>query len=223
MSLEQLCQEIEHRAQHQASAIIREAQGDGEKILAQAEASAGKTVRSARAEAERFGEGEATERIAAARLEEQKMLSDAKEEAVRANLEFVWAKYCAHAKKRGYAKKLKDWAHAALSELGGSGVLRTNSYGRAILSGSGMRVSAKDLECSGGVRAETHDGRIIVDYTFESQFERKKEEISREIYARLFPEADENAALGTGISAAGKKTGKRHGKKIKSGKKAKRR
>ncbi|MFH1095869.1 MAG: V-type ATP synthase subunit E [Candidatus Micrarchaeota archaeon] len=200
MSLEQLCREIEHRAATKSASVVRDAHEDAQKTVREAKAMADKTVREARQEAEKFASSEGAERLANAQIEAQKIRSDAKEEAVRANRQRVWERYAAQTRKSAYARKLKKWAQEALDELGANGVLRTNAQDRSLLSSSGMRVSSEPLECAGGVRAETADGRIGVDFTLEAQFEARKEEIEREIYARLFAQ-EEDVEVGASLGA----------------------
>ena len=219
MSLEQLCQEIEHRAATKSASAIRDAHEDAQKVAREAKATGERTLRAAREEAERFASSEGAERLANAQIEAQKILSEAKEEAVRANLQLVWEKYVAQTRKTAYARKLKAWAQEALAELGTNGALRTNAQDRPHLVSAGLRVAPEPLDCAGGVRAETADARIGVDRTLEAQFDAGKEEVAREMYARLFAQEEEvevGALIGRG-SKAKKNTRRGMGRRTMSG------
>ena len=86
----------------------------------------------------------------------------------------------------------------------------------AILRAGGFKVAAAPRDCSGGVRAETRDGRIAVDYTLEALFERKREDLLHQIHQQLFSAEDESVSIdffGDGKSARAGKSKKTKGKK----------
>ncbi|MDE1797819.1 MAG: hypothetical protein KGH63_00245 [Candidatus Micrarchaeota archaeon] len=197
MGLEQLCREISATAEGRAAALIKEAHESAEETLAQARSAGQKAVADARAEGEAFGAAERAERVNAAKLEEQKECSEAREEAVRRAMAQVWEQYRAQPRRPGYAKNLRRWAETAVTELGASSyVLRARGEDIKLLADAGFKVSREPLECSGGVLAETAGGKISVDCTLESLFEGKKEEAYKEVYARLFPDEGTEAAEG---------------------------
>ena len=192
MGLEQLCREISATAEARAAALMKEAHAQAEETLAQARAAGQKAVADAKAEGEQFGAAEKAERVNAARLEEQKAYSEAREEAVRRGMERIWERYSAQPSRPGYAKNLRRWAETAVTELNaGSYVLRARAADIKLLAEAGFKVSKEPLECAGGVKAETAGGKISVDCTLESLFEAKKEEAYKEVYARLFPDEGE--------------------------------
>jgi vacuolar-type H+-ATPase subunit E/Vma4 len=191
MGLEQLCAEIEAHSQSQASAIIKAAHEEAKRILDSAHSSAQRTLQEARREAEAFSAAEASSRLTATQLEASRRLVEAREEAVRQSLEQVWEYYSQMPRRAGYAAKLKEWAQKALDELGQSGaILYANEADAEILRQAGFKVARKAIECAGGVRAETADGKIAVDYTLEEQFERKKEQLLALIHQKLFSPQD---------------------------------
>lgn len=206
MGLHQLCTQIEQSAKLRAASILKEAKADARRIESAAQKTADDSIALAKAQALEFCQSESKERINAARLEASKILSEAKDEAVRQSLAQVWEKYSQLPSKPEYKEKLRQWANTALEDLGLSGaVLRSSQKDRAILSSMGFKVG-DSINCVGGVRAESKDGKIMADYTLESMFESKKEEIAREIYASLFQnEPDLEEAPQTG----GKKIQKR--------------
>ncbi|VVB56847.1 V-type ATP synthase subunit E [uncultured archaeon] len=191
MSLEHLCAEIESRSQAQASAAVKAAHEEAKRILDTAHAAGARTLEAARAEAEAFSSAEASSRLTACQLEASRHLVESREEAVQQSLEQVWEYFSQAPKRAGYAAKLKAWAQKALDELDTPGaVLRANESDTETLHSAGFKVSKKPIECAGGVRAETADGRISVDYTLESQFERKREELLHLIHQKLFSDSD---------------------------------
>lgn len=204
MSLDALCREIAATAEARAARLMREAQASAKTVLEEAKEAAANAVAAAKAEGHTFAKAETAERLNAGQLESSKTLSEAREEAVRQAVEQVWAHYRLMPKRPGYAKKLRQWAERAQSELGlADALLRANASDLPLLAEAGFRVNRAPIECAGGVRAESKDGRIIVDYTLESQFDSKREEVGRECFARLFADSDD-AAMMTGEGGAKK-------------------
>lgn len=219
MGLDGLCKEIEASASAKASRMVSQAHEEAQATLKQAQEAARQAVQSARNEGEAFAGAERAERINAARLEAQKALSEARETAVRAGTQAVWTAFAAQRKRPGYAKKLLKWARQASDELDLPGsLLHAHPDDRTLLSNAGFKVATEGLECSGGVLARSKDGRIQADYTLESLFERKREEIYREVYDRLFPGDEESPALG---SSSGAGMGGEGGKAAKAARKPK--
>ncbi|MFA5108256.1 MAG: V-type ATP synthase subunit E [Candidatus Micrarchaeia archaeon] len=187
MGLENLVHEIDHASKNRASAIIDDAQKEAEHIVSSASDAAKKSIESAKKQATDFSKSESAERLATAQTEAQKAISDAKDEAVNQCVARVWEHYSAARKRAGYAKNMRRWADLALEELSLPGaVLRCAAVDKQILSSAGFKVSITPLECSGGVIAESKDGKVMVDCTLESLFEQKKESLAKTIYSKLF-------------------------------------
>ncbi len=219
MSLEQLCVEIEDRSSEQAAAQIKAAEDAAKRIVEAAKASAQAILEAARDEARAFSEAEGRERMAAARLEASRAMGEARDEAVRQCVAAAWEFYRAMPRRAGYGVRLRSWAKKALEELDTPGaVLRANHADLNILRSAGFKVAASPIECSGGVRAETRDGRIAVDYTLEALFERKREDLLHQIHQQLFSAEDETASLDFGAET--KQSRASGGKKAKAKKKS---
>lgn len=215
MGLNQLCREIEQNAKVRAAQIAIEAKEEAKAIAEDAKAQAKEKFDAASAQAHEFSVQEASERITAAQLEAQKILSDAKDDAVGKCLLQVWDDFSQARKKAGYAKNMRSWADLALQELDYSGAtLKCAAQDRQILASAKYKVSSEPLECAGGLRAESKGSKVIVDYTLESIFEQKREEISKQIYSKLFSSEDEQAySSHSAPSSQKKKQKERAGKK----------
>jgi len=213
MALDQLCTEIDSRTHAQAAAVLKAASEDAKRIVEEAHAASERTLSAAKKEAEEFAIAEGHTRLTACQLEAARHLVEAREEAVRQSLNQVWVHYKLLSKRGGYAAKLKAWAQQSLDELGHSNaVLHANENDSETLRAAGFKVSKTPLQCAGGVRAETPDGHIAVDCTFEAQFERKREDILHQIHQRLFS-SDDSSLLeipkdGDGDGGAAKKRGR---------------
>jgi len=208
MGLEKLCAEIEELSAKRADEIINAAQKEAKEILSSAKNSAKSSVEEAKAQAKKFSRTESEERITAAQLEAQKLLSEARDEAVRKSLSQGWEQFSDAKKLSQYQKKLRAWAQKALDELSLPGAMvQCNQADRQALSTAGFKLSPEPIECAGGARATSRDGKIIVDYTLEAQFDQKKEELSRKAHSILFA-----TDAGSSGEAGKKKKGASHKK-----------
>ena len=217
MSLEQLCVEIEDRSNEQAAAQVKGAEEAAKRLIEEAKVAAQRTLEAARVEAQEFSTAEAAERMTAARLEVSRTMGEARDEAVRQSLAGVWEYYRAMPKRAGYAAKLRQWAGKATAELDMPGAtLRASASDLSILRAGGFKVNPNPIDASGGVRAESRDGRIVVDYTLEAQFERKREDLLHQIHQQLFSAEEESSALENwGSESASSASAKRVEKKKK--------
>jgi len=187
MGLELLRKEIMDDAHRKAKALEHGANEQARELLHAAHAGAKKTSDTARNDAEAFVASERAERLSAARLEAQKMLSESRETAVNSALEQVWREFVAKKRGANYRATLKTLAGRAVSELGSARpVLHANAADRKLLSSMGYKVAPAALDCEGGAVAETSDGRIRSDYTLEEIFAHQKESVRKELYERLF-------------------------------------
>ncbi len=190
MGLHQICAQIERNSKLKASSILSEAKQEVQRIEDLAKKRASETITNASNQALSFCELEQKERLNASQIEASKIISDAKSEAVKRAVDEVWEVYSQSSKKSGYKQKLKQWAQLALDELSVSGaILRANSSDSSTLSSLGFKVG-DSIDCCGGLIAQSKDGRIMVDYTLEAQFESKKEEVSKLVYSTLFSNED---------------------------------
>lgn len=217
MSLKKLCAEIEQNSRKDAAKTIKDARKEAKQIITDAEEKASELVESEKKQAKQFSDTEAQSRITATQLEANKILSDARDEAVRQSIDQVWSYYSKLSQRSGYKTQLKAWAKKAIDELEMPGaVIRCREKDRSILRSARFKVG-QPLDCAGGLRAESKDGKVIVDYTLEAQFESRREEIARTIHSNLFSSSD----LETLKVSAVKTAKNRSSKKPRSTKKAK--
>lgn len=185
MGLESLCKEILERAHTQAEEADKEASAQMHEIVRQAHVQAKATLEEAQEEGKAFVDSERSEKLSAARLEAGRLLSEARESAVNSALEKVWAEFAKRRQMAGYREALGRLAKKAVDELGHpKPVVFANAQDAKLLRGK-YRISDKALDCAGGVAAETPDGKIRVDYTFEEIFTHSREAVRKEIYARM--------------------------------------
>jgi vacuolar-type H+-ATPase subunit E/Vma4 len=186
MSLEQLIQEIEKSASLKANSIIQEAKKEKEKIIKQAKLKAKEIEEQTKQNATNFALAQQKEKLASAQSEKERIIKQAKEEAVLAALDQVWEEFKKYIKDKNYPKYLRKLAAMALEELGEDRdiVFLCNEQDKKLLQNT-FKVH-QTINCAGGLIAQTKDGKIIVDYTFENIFEQKKQALKNKIMQILF-------------------------------------
>ncbi len=125
------------------------------------------------------------ERIAWARLESKRLLSEAREDAIKDVLEDFFDALSDARKSPEYKKFLNSGIAAAVSELGPGSVVRLVKGDKALVQAKGAKV-VEDLDALGGAIVETADGKIRIDLTLETQYESKKDDIRKQINDKLF-------------------------------------
>jgi V/A-type H+/Na+-transporting ATPase subunit E len=176
-------------------AVIREARKNGEARLHSAEAeleaefraimsSGDKRVADAMAEAGAMVETERRERISSAKLEAKRLANEAREDAVMEALEGIFG-IIKDKKSKEFTARVKKLVAAGLSEFGGNAVVHVRKGEKKLYSIEGAEV-AEDAKISGGAILESKDGRMRMDYSFESLFESGRDGMRKQAYLELF-------------------------------------
>jgi vacuolar-type H+-ATPase subunit E/Vma4 len=186
MSLDAIAQEIERGAKAKSEEILEEANKEKARILNQAKAQLKEITNQAIAQAQEFGSNYEKEKLSSAELEAQRIIREAKDEAVEENLKKLWDEFVKFSSDSRYPKFLKRLVATAIEELGtNSVILFCNEKDKKILSSLGLKIGPS-IQTAGGVRVESKDSKIISDYTFESIFEQKKQQLKLKLNSLLF-------------------------------------
>jgi len=186
MAIEKLSAQIAQSAQEEAARIIHNANATGAEFLREAKSAAAKRMKSAAEEAREMVAAQRAERLAAAKLEAKKIIAHAQDEAVTGSIEHVWSELRHFRKTKEYAKLLQSLAEHAQSELGErDSVIFVAEEDQKILSGM-KNLSKKPIECSGGCIAETNDGSVRVNLTFEAIMETEQDALRKKVHENLF-------------------------------------
>ncbi len=186
MAIEKLSAQIAQSAHEEAAKVIHAANEAAAETVKEAKASAVHRMKSAADEAREMVAAQRAERLAAAKLEAKKIIAHAQDEAVTGSLEHVWSELRHFRKTKEYAKLLSSLAEQALAELGErDGAIFVNEEDQKLLSGM-KNLSKKPIECSGGCIAETKDGSVRVNLTFEAIMESEQDTLRKKVYESLF-------------------------------------
>lgn len=175
-------------AKKEAEEVILQAEKEAENALENAKEASKDDLKKSEEDAKSRLKSQRKEKIAWARLEKKKILSEAKEDVVKQELEKILLELPNLRKHEKYGAFIKEKARIAVEEVGEEAILLHVCKGdKRFISGLRSNVSViEDLNSSGGVLAENSSRTIRVDYTLESLFDIRKLEIRREIYDSLF-------------------------------------
>lgn len=186
MGLEKVKQEILDKAQKEASDIIEAAQSEARAIVKSAEKQAHELEELAREGAERASETMKKRGLAAAELELQKQSLSLKNELVEGV--FSQAKkelsQLSGRKREGHVRSLLG---AARKDMEVS-VLYCNGRDAGIVeaAGDGKLRIVNDDKISGGIIAESRDGRLRIDFSYETLLEQAKSKVLGDVAKKLF-------------------------------------
>lgn len=183
MGLEPVLREVEARGEREAAEILGRARTEADGLLNRARAEARALAEAAEAEARQEAERMRRAQIPAAELEAKRGLLQVEREVLGAVLARARERLAALApeKNREYLSLL---ARRALRD--GGQKLCANGRDLPALRGMGHPV-AREISCAGGVAAETGDGSVWLDYTYDTLLEAAWRGSQREVRQTLFP------------------------------------
>lgn len=182
MGLEQLKKEILDKAQREAAAMVREAEREADSILAGAKMKAREYEKEAEVKHTTLLEDIEKGELANARFEARKLLLDEKKTFIEQAFTEVEKALAVLPEKKREAL-IMDFLSQAKKEIQVRCVY-ANAKDRKLVEKSGFLFKERDL--LGGIIAETMDGTISVDLSFEEMLRQLKEHKLQEIAQRLF-------------------------------------
>jgi vacuolar-type H+-ATPase subunit E/Vma4 len=186
MGIEKLKDSLLSEAGEDAQKIIRTAEEQAESMMEEERGKRSAMKQEAEAEVERMLAEQRNERLAWARLESKRVMSEAREDAIKNVLEEVFGALESCRKTPEYKRFLTKSVASAVAELGEGAVIHVVKGDKALLgTAKGARI-VEDLEGLGGALVEASHGRMRIDFTLETQFESRRDDIRKRIYDRLF-------------------------------------
>lgn len=187
MTMNKLISSLVSNAEKEAEEIVKSAESDVDRLVAMERAKRAIFLKAAEEECERLLQDQKRERVAWARLEGRRILSEAKEDAIKGVLEEMHGMLSQLKKSADYATFMKNAVIQAADELGNGDdlVLHLTKGDRKFVTKFKGRV-VEDLDSAGGLIVEKDDGMVRVDLTLESILENKKDDIRKRIYEKLF-------------------------------------
>ncbi|MCK4319163.1 V-type ATP synthase subunit E [Candidatus Micrarchaeota archaeon] len=185
MEVNDLTSTIISDAKKQKERIVSGAKKEKKTIISDAEKKAEIFIKEADKEAGIFIQNQRLEKIAGARLEAKKFLSEAKEDTLNNERDEIFKRFPQFKKTREYAKIVNELAKRAVKEIGGPTILHISKGEKKFYKGIKAAIK-EDLLGATGFIAESKNGRVKVDCTFETLFRDKREEMRKRIAEFLF-------------------------------------
>jgi V/A-type H+/Na+-transporting ATPase subunit E len=188
MGIEKLRGSLLSEAQEDAQKMIKDAQDQATKIEEEERGKRSTLKKDAEGEVERMLGEQRNERLAWARLESKRVMSEAREDAIREVLESFLDALKGARKTPEYKKYLAKAVAQACSELGSGAIIHIAKGDKSLLGPIKSAKVVEDLDGLGGARIESSSGKMLIDMTLETLFESRKDDIRKMIYDKLFGE-----------------------------------
>ena len=186
MEIEELTAAILEEAKKEAQQTVSSAEAESKSMLSEEKKKLREQLEKAEAEAEAFNESQHRERIAWARLEAKRVISEAKEKAIDDCMEELFGMMRSFTRDRRYPKFLKKKVQAALQELGAPrAVVHVRKGDKKHLAGIKATVK-EDLDGFGGAVVESADGKVSINLTLANLLDESKEHVRKRLYESLF-------------------------------------
>jgi len=187
MGIEKLTSSLLKDAQDEAAEIVKVAEGHVRQMKADERAKLVSLEKQAEAEVEKVLKEQRNERLAWARLEAKRLVSEAREDAINNAIDAIFSSLNELRKSKEYKDFVSKNVSAAVKELGGKITVHVVKADKNLLPKlpKGCKVAA-DLDALGGAILETQDGKMRIDLTLETLMELKRDELRKRISAELF-------------------------------------
>ena len=183
MGLEKVKEEILEKAGREASEVVDAAQAEARAIMRAAEKQMQQHQQLVEEDGEKTAELMKRREVASAELELQKQLLSAKNELI----ESVFAQARKRLKLRSDKSReadMKAMLKAASLEMDVA-IVQCNSRDTRLLDGSGLKIVKNDAML-GGIIAESPDGKLRVDYNYETLLGQARMKVLSDVARKLF-------------------------------------
>ncbi len=188
MGIEKLTSSLLKDAEGEADGIVKAAEGHVRKMKEDERAKITGLKKNAESEVEKVLKEQKNERLAWARLEAKRLVSEAREDAINNAIEDIFASLKELKKSKEYKNFISKEVSAALKEFKGTKiVVHVAKDDKKLLPKlpNGCKV-VTDLDALGGAVIETQDGKMKVDLTLETLFELRRDDLRKMISSELF-------------------------------------
>lgn len=186
MGLEKLKSSLIADANAEAERIVSSAQKEAKAILDSDIRSAEETKKQLEKNLDLVLSTQREERMAALRLETKRLLSEAKEDVLASAFDDFFAALKDLKKSSEYKKLLLHYLDIAKDELKGDIIVHVSKGDKDLIPKTKNTLVKEDLEGVGGILIENADGKIRLNYTFETLFEKEKDTLRKKLYEIFF-------------------------------------
>lgn len=187
MGIEKITSSLLKDAEEEAAGIVKAAESHVRKMKEDERAKITGLKKKAENEVEKILEEQRNERLAWARLEAKRLVSEAREDAINNAIEELYDSLKELKKSKEYKSFMSKEVAAAMKEFSGKAVVHVAKSDKKLLPKmpKGCKV-VTDLDALGGAVIESQDGKMKVDLTMETLFELKRDMLRKMISEELF-------------------------------------
>jgi V/A-type H+/Na+-transporting ATPase subunit E len=184
MGVDALLKEVEDRRKKALEALEAEysaKRGDVKKRTAEQVAY---IMESAKKEGVTVAQKEVTRIEGAAKLQSKKLIFDATEKLLENNIVALRDALAEYASSPAYAELLAKMAGYASKRLGGKIAVTCRKQDEAALKAAGAKIASTSLNSIGGFKADSEDGSLELDLTFEEILRSREDEVRASILGK---------------------------------------
>ncbi len=186
MGFEKLRESLITRADADAAKIIADAELKASELSVSEKSTATAISDIAASEAKTSLDLKSKERLAWARLEAKRILSEAREDAVSNSFDLFVEELTNLKKSAEYKSFIRTSVDRALTHAGSGAIIHVLKGEKDLVPKSKEITISEDLSGFGGVIVESADGTVFLDLTLETLIEMRRDDLRKEISAKLF-------------------------------------
>ncbi len=184
MGVDSLLKEVEEKRSRALDALEEEFKAKREEIGKRTASESSYIAEAAMKEAGDLSQKETTRVLGAAKLQAKKAMFDAIEALLENNISLLKEELATYAESPAYKQLLSKMAAYAAKRLGGKVVVVCREEDAAGLKAAGVKIASSDLNSIGGFRAESSDGTLEMDLTFEEILRSREDEVRSAILGK---------------------------------------
>ena len=184
MGVDALLKEVEDRREKALEALEAEYGAKQEEVKKRTSEQVSYLMGSAKKEAVTLAQKEVTRVEGASKLQSKKALFDATEKLLENNIAPLRDALAEYASSTAYPELLARMAKYASKRLGGKIAVTCRKQDEAALKAAGAKVASANLNAIGGFKADSEDGTLELDLTFEEILRSREDEVRASILGK---------------------------------------
>ncbi len=198
MSLVELRKEVSQSAEKQVRELNKQADNEAKVILAKAQAEASQLLSLSLEQARTLAKDE-ERKISSAHLHARKIVAQARDEMISSSIFLAREKLVAEAEKQSpaYKKLFERLAKAGVKEFGDKAVIACAKQDAALA--KEYAGSVKSIDSPGGLVISSPDGKIQLDYSFDSILDENREQFKQIAFKQLFSDKADKKLRTSGV------------------------
>ena len=184
MGVDALLNEVEERRKKALETIESEYSAKREEVKKRTEEQLSYIMESAKREAAALAAKEKTRIQGAAKLQAKKLLFDATEKLLENNIAALKDALADYADSPAYSELLTKMAKYASKRLRGKISVTCRKQDESTLKAAGAKIGSTDLNSIGGFKADSEDGTLELDLTFEEILRSREDEVRASILGK---------------------------------------